>query len=252
MPQEDNDYYVEIEEDNKLVLPSEIEMEKKRKKANSKSFINWKYVKWAAIIVIGLYLYFNFYVVKEWFFNVLKLNPSVYSFYLYFESQISRATILGLFVVSILGSLFFLALPSEALFIYYLGNTNYFFPVIILIMVAGNIVGLVFNYFFGRLLGERVLKWIFKEKKFWDYKDKIDRLGGIILFFGNIFPGPIEVLSIFYGGFKFNLRRYMFLCFMGRLIKYILLFIAFYFFWDTLVGYYEILLNSFLSFKGLF
>jgi membrane protein YqaA with SNARE-associated domain len=238
MPVNSTDYYVEIDDrsaDNKIVLPSELDRMQAAKPRNP--YI--KYIKWTIIILIVLYLYFNFHVVKGYFFDILKQNPTIYSYYLYMEAHIANATYIGLFFVSILGSLFFLALPSEMLFIYYLGFSDHFFPVLIVLMIAGNLVGLFINYAFGWVLGERFLLWMFKEKKFWQYKDRVDRYGGYLLFIGNILPGPIEVLVLFYGGFKFNLKRYMFLCFMGRLTKYIILFIAYYFFWDQILLFYE-------------
>jgi membrane protein YqaA with SNARE-associated domain len=105
---------------------------------------------------------------------------------------------------------------------------------------------------FGRILGERIIMWMFSEKKFYDYKDKIDRLGGIVLFFGNILPGPIELLAVFYGGFKYDFTRYLYLTLIGRLIKFVLIFLAFFFFWDQLVLYYEGLLDNFLIIKDLY
>ena len=113
------------------------------------------------------------------------------------------------------------------------------------IMVFGNLLGLIFNYGFGRIMGERVLIFIFKEKKFFSYQEKINNYGGYILLFGNIFPGPFEILSVFYGGFKYKFSYYLFLAMVGRLIKYTALFIAFYFYWPQIIFYWT-------NFKSLF
>ena len=231
------DYYVEIsDESEKLTLPSEIEHKKrsiKRKKQNE-----FKNLKWITYFLIFILLYLSYEPLTNIFFSLIKSNPTIYSYYLFLEYQISNVTLLGIFFVNILGTLFFLILPSEALFIYYLSNTNYFIAILILFSVAGNIVGMTFNYLFGRLLGERVLKWMFKEKKFFEYKEKIDKYGGILLVFGNIIPGPIELLSVFFGGFKYKLSKYIYLVMIGRTIKYLLIFMAFIFFWDQILYYY--------------
>ena len=187
-----------------------------------------------------------------YFLEILKTNPTIYSYYLFIESEISNNSLKGLFFVSILGSLFFLIIPSEALFIYYLTNTNYTFPLLILLMVFGNLIGLIFNYFFGRIMGRKILKLIFGEKKYFAYKEKIDNYGGYVILFGNIFPGPIEAIAVFFGGFKFNFLRYVYLSFFGRLIKYIILFLIFYFFWDTLMFSYNDFINNISILQDLF
>lgn len=231
------DYYLEIsDESEKLTLPSEIERKKRVIKKEAKK--EFKQLKWITYILLFTVLYLAYEPLSNLFFTLIKANPTIYSYYLFLEYQISNVTLLGIFFVNILGTLFFLILPSEALFIYYLSNTNYFIAILILFSVAGNIVGMTINYLFGRLLGERVLKWWFKEKKFFEYKEKIDKYGGILLVLGNIIPGPIEILSVFFGGFKFKLSKYIYLVMIGRTIKYLLIFAAFMLFWDQILVYY--------------
>jgi len=235
-----DDYYIEIEEDSKKIdlhANNNKDSHKKRKKPSKK-------LKWGAIFLF-IFLIYSFYNSMILFFlDILKQSPALYSQYLFIQSQISNSTLLGLFFVSIFGSLFFLVLPSEALFIYYLNSTNHFFILIIILTVLGSLVGLSFNYFFGKMLGEKILRWMFK-KKFDSYKEKILKYGGYVLFFGNIFPGPIEVLTIFYGGFKFEYSRFIYLSMMGRLVKYVLLFILYIYFWDHIIFSYEELLKNF-------
>lgn len=229
---ENKEYYFEVNENSgKIKLPSEIASEKKQKsKKNQKYFKSFKYFSIGFIIMT---VYFFYEPVILYLLNLLKSNPTTYNYYSMIESNILNRTLPGLFFVSILGSLFFLVLPSEAIFIYYLSSTDYLFLFIILFTILGSLVGLTFNYFFGLVLGEKVIRFLFK-KNFWKYKEKIEKYGGVVLFFGNIFPGPIEVLAIFYGSFKFNYKRFIFLVFMGRLIKYTILFLAFFFFWDQI------------------
>lgn len=242
MREKNSNYYLEIEENEKLILPSQ------RKKHNKKFKIP-KTFKWSIIIALAIIIYFNISIFQAIFFNLLKSNPTMYEFYLYLEYQIRNVTFLGIYLMFILGSLFFLALPSEALFIYYL-NQGMHFPIIILALgVLGNLTGLIINYGVGRLIGQRFLKWFFKEKKFYNYKEKIDSYGGYIIFLGNILPGPIEVLSVFFGGFKYNFSKYVYLSLMGRLIKFVILLFAFIFYWDTIILYYEIFIDTILFWK---
>ena len=152
---------------------------------------------------------------------------------------------------AIFGSLFFLAIPSEALFVYFLDLKNYPGVLILLLMVAGNVIGLIINYLFGRLLGERFVAKIFS-KNFEKYQEKINSSGGWILLLGNIFPGPIELITVFYGSFKFPLGQYIYLVFMGRLIKYIILFVLFTFYWDSITLFYDDILGEFSNIKDIY
>lgn len=243
----EGDYYIEIDENSdekkvnsKIILPSQKEKIKKNSKKKRNNFL--AKFKWSMIIILGILLYLFYQPILLSFLSILKLNPTLYADYLYIQAQISNNTLLGLFLAMILGSLFFLALPSEMIFIYFLSSTQFNFILIILFAILGNLVGLLFNYLFGWILGERVVRFIFK-KNFWKYKQKIDNYGGWILLFGNIFPGPIEVLSVFYGSFKFNIKNYLFLALIGRTLKFVLLFLAFTFYWDQIINYYHIILD---------
>ena len=237
------DYYVEISEEGRaedvnLQLPSEISA--KKKEIRTKRAKSLKKYKWPVIVFFGIIAYLFYEPFVFWVLSLLKSNPTTYSYYLMVESNILNKTLLGLLFVSTLGSLFFLVLPSEAVFLYYLSSTDYWFVWIIGFSVLGSLVAFLFNYLFGFVLGERVVRFLFR-KNFWNYKEKIEKWGGIVLFFGAIFPGPLEVLSIFYGVFKFSLKRYLFLIAFGRFIKYVILFVAYYFFWDSIMYWWNLI-----------
>lgn len=234
-----SDGYVEIFDDSEEdTLDTNNKSTSKTQRKKSKKF------KWYGIILFIALIYLFYDLILGMIMELLKLNPAVYTFYLNIEYEIANNTLKGLFYISIMGSLFFLTLPSEALFLYYLSSTKYLFLIIITFLVIGNLIGLLFNYFFGRMLGARVIRFIFK-KSFDKYQDKIDRYGGLILFLGNIFPGPVELLTVFYGGFKFEFKRYVFLCFMGRLIKYVILFVIYIFFWEQISIFFADITHGF-------
>ena len=246
------EYYVELNDENssKLKIPSDKEKIRKHKPRLTKKDKNK--IKWW-FIILGIVLIYLFYdLILSAILDLLKSNPTIYKYYLGIEYEISNNTLKGLFFVAIFGSVFFLALPSEALFIYFLDSTTYPSLFVIIIMLLGNATGLTFNYFFGRILGERVIERMFK-KNFEKYRERIDRYGGVVLFLGNIFPGPVEALTVFYGSFKFGYGRYIYLCLMGRIIKYTILFLLYVFYWDQLIiAYDDIVEGSFNFFKGLF
>lgn len=250
--------YLEIEdpdERDKIILPSEREKPRRiapeiRRVASIRPNTRRgfrkkeKSYKWILIIVIIMLIYFLYTPMLKTFFGLLESNPTIYKYYLYIESQIQNETLTGLLFISFLGTLFFLVLPSEAVFIYFLSVTDHYFIYLIAIVTLGNVVGMIGNYLFGRLIGEKPLKWMFN-KNFDKYRERVQKYGGYVLLFGNILPGPIEVLAVFFGGFKFRLSVYIYLVLIGRLIKFLILLIAFYFFWDTLLIWYEYTIASF-------
>ncbi len=242
----ESNYYLEIEEDDDILNDDEVNS--KKQNLNKPTKKKSKKLKWTGIILFVVLLYLFYDTLLGYFFTILKLNPAVYRIYLNLEYQIANNTLTGLLYISILGSLFFLTIPSEALFIYYLTSTQYFFFFILVILIFGNVIGLIFNYLFGRILGENLMRKVFS-KNFDKYKNRIDKYGGLVIFFGNILPGPIEVLSIFYGSFKFNFSRYVFLSFMGRLIKYSILFLLYIYFWDQITLFYGDVLYQFSRVK---
>jgi membrane protein YqaA with SNARE-associated domain len=256
-----NDYYLEIDDPSdeiEIILPSESQngnirnLKRDRNKRKVQNYRKKSFsLKWPMILLFICLIYLFYDQMLEYIMEVLKSNPTIYSYYLYFESEIVNNTITGIFYTAIFGSLFFLAIPSEALFIYFLDSMSYPWIVILLLITVGNVCGLIFNYLFGRLLGERFVAKMFS-KNFDKYQDKINSRGGIILLIGNILPGPIELLTIFYGSFKFPFVRYLYLVFMGRLIKYIILFILFTFYWDSITLFYNDIFNEFTNLKNIY
>lgn len=243
------EYYLEIEKGDKLVLPSEqsssletpphIEnLTPSSSKPSSKKFFIYSFL---LLLIVALYFFFEH--ISNFFIEILRQNPTLYSYYLSIKSEIANNTLEGLSYMAIMGSIFFLMLPSEALFLYYLNSTQHFVLVILLILVVGNLVGMILNYGFGRLVGEKVTKKLFK-KLFPKYKRFVETYGKWVLIIGNIIPGPIEVLAVFYGSFKFNFKQYCIYVFIGRLIKFFLLFIAFVFFWDQIMLWQSSLLEQ--------
>lgn len=250
-----DDGYIDLEKGDKLVLPSQLDdtrvKKKKRPLSPAKIEKRKKYFKWTLIGLLALTVYVFYDSIVLYLMGLLKTHPTVYQYYLFIESEIKNNTIRGLLFISVLGSLFFLVLPSEAVFIYYLSQTDYNPGTIMILTILGTLIGFTFNYSFGRILGERVVRFLFK-KNFENYKEKIQKYGGYVLLVGAILPGPIEALAVFYGCFKFGYWRYIYLVFIGRFIKYSILLLAFMFFWEEIMFYYTGIIENVIILKGLF
>ncbi len=201
-------------------------------------------VKLLYIFLLVFLIYFFYHKITLKIMEIFQSNPTLYNDFLYFSSQIKNSTLEGLLYISILGALFFLAIPMEAIFIYYLSSTFHGAFFIILIIVLGSLIGLSINYFLGWILGDKVLKKFFEKENYDKYKNYIDKYGGAVLVIGNIIPSPIEPLTLLYGSFNYSYKKFFILALIGRIIKYTLLFIAFYFFWDQIIFFYEELLQK--------
>ncbi len=201
-------------------------------------------IKWLYILLFIFLFYIFYYKITTIITDFFASNPSLYNDYLYFSTQIQNSTLPGLFYISILGALFFLAIPMEAVFIYYMTSTFHEPILIVGIIVIGGVIGLTINYLIGWILGKNILKRFFDKKKYDNYNEYIKKYGGVVLVIGNILPSPIEPLTLLYGSFNYSYKKIFILSLIGRLIKYIIFFILFYYFWDKIIFFWDDLINS--------
>lgn len=207
---------------------------KKPKKKKSKFL---KFLFWAGIIIL-LYLYYS--PIKNQAINILQLNPTIWSIYLAINAEITAKTLLGLFLTSFFGALFFISLPIELVFLYYL--TLEFNPLaVFLIALTGNSFGMLFNYFFGYLLGPNLLrKWL--KEKYESWRKLLIKSGPFLLIFGNIVPFPIEPIAVFIGGVRYPFTKFLIYTFLGKLIKFTLLYVGYVYLSESLTDFWQTLL----------
>ena len=184
--------------------------DEKRKKLNllDKFFILMLAV---AILYIG-YLYFQEEIIK-----VLQMNPPVWAFFKHITEEISQRTLLGLFYASAFGSLFFVFLPIEVIFLYYI-SLEYSVPLVIALAAIGSFIGLFIDYLFGFILGARILKF-FLRAKFEKFHQMTQKWGGIVVLFGSIIPFPIQPISVVIGAAKYPFYKFAILIIIGIFAK---------------------------------
>ena len=188
-----------------------------------------------------LLVYFIFYN-KALLLSVLQKNPQLYAVYEHIAFQIAGRTLLGLAYASLFGSLFFITFPMELLFLYY-ASLEYNSIALVGIVLAGGLMGMSFNYFFGRLVGMGLLKKILK-KNFSTLEWINERFGTLFVFVGNIIPSPIEPFGVLLGATKYPFKKYVYYVFLGRLLKYSFLVLGTDYFLNTVYP----ALQSFLPF----
>ena len=172
------------------------------------------------LIIIGLYLLFLW--LKPYFFEFLKSHPTLNAIYEHITFHMANWTYLGLFYLSFLGSLFFLPIPAEATIIQYI-HLNKSIILITLISTIGGVLGLLFNYFCGRLVGEKALKYFLKDN-YEKMKGWVEKYGAFFLLIGAIFPSPLELVCLIYGGVKYSFKKFIIYTTIGRVIKVLMLY----------------------------
>jgi len=179
---------------------------KKKKSALGKLFF------WLG--VLGA-LYVLFLIFKDDLLELLRMNDTVWAVYSHIADQISEKTLLGLAYAGFFGSLFFILIPLEAVFFYYLALPHHF-VFVIAIMLVSSVLGLAMDYLMGRLVGEGILMR-YAEERFTKTKHSMEKWGGAIVILSNIIPFlPVQIISVVVGATRFGLKKFMIYTLIGR------------------------------------
>jgi len=123
------------------------------------------------------------------------------------------------------GYLFFLLMPVELAFIYYLP----FYPELKLIGVALGtaVVAQCIDYLIGKLIRPRKIIELMGRKRIVKAERYIQRYGLLTIFVFNLFPLSSPVIALAAGIIKFNFKHFILVSTIGLLIKYIVLSLVF-------------------------
>ncbi len=157
--------------------------------------------------------------------KIIKSNPDLSTTYNFITMQLNKMSILWLFIVVLVGTFFFIALPNDFLFLFYiLRGADPFLTT--LACFFGIFFGRMFNFWFGSLFRDYAKKHVFK-KKFKSFHEKFHKHGGAWLFWGNFIPFfPMEQFNTFVGTTHYGFRKYLLYQSLGKLSKLILLYIG--------------------------
>lgn len=195
--------------------------QKKRRK-------HWKWVFWITVILV---LYFGFNWLVGHAEALLALNPTVWSFYLSLKAEVIAQSLLGLFYIAFFGALFFLPLPVEGVFIYYLTTTAHAPLALLVVALVGNLLGIIIDYAIGWLIGPRILRWFMRDR-YDTFCRRLNKAGSFIVVIGNIIPFPIEPLTLVLGATRYGFIRLLIFTVIGKVIKFAMLIVAYRYFVD--------------------
>jgi len=171
------------------------------------------------IVVSAIYVGYLFF--QEDILKLLQMNPYVWGIFSNIADEISQRTLMGLFYASFFGSLFFIFLPLEFLFLYYL-TLGYSIPTMVALALIGNVMGLCLDYLFGFTLGARVIKFFFRNS-FDRFHDIIMKWGAIIILGGNVIPFPIQAVSVIVGSARYSFKKFFLFTVIGIVAKLVIL-----------------------------
>lgn len=137
-------------------------------------------------------------------------------------------TSIGIFFLSLFGSLFFIPLPLETFFAYSIFRDN---PLLITLigLLIGGFIGNSIDYFIGMKLS-KISLYFFSRKQVYKVKRNANAWGSYAVFFVNLIPFlPSPVLSFALGITKYNYKKFISFCMLGMLIKYGVIGLVIYF-----------------------
>ena len=135
---------------------------------------------------------------------------------------------LGLFISSFLSATLIPLSPEIVLSVLIAKGFN--IPLSIIIATLGNLFGIIFTYFIGRIGDWKKIEKYFKIKKerVFNFKIRIDKYGSFIAFFSWMpFIGDILALSL--GFFKVNFTKVSIWMLFGKTIRFVVVSILIYY-----------------------
>ena len=125
------------------------------------------------------------------------------------------------------GYLFFMLMPVEILFTYYLVE-DFNIQILLIAALFTAIAAQIIDYIMGYFLGGRIIDKLIGEKKYKKREKYINKYGGISIFIFNLFPLSSPVLSLAAGMVKYKFRYFLLYSFLGLSLKYIVLVLYFF------------------------
>ncbi len=140
--------------------------------------------------------------------------------------QFSGKTLSGVFLIGLIGGLFFLSVPIEILFINAMHRIIVDSFVLGAILFIGLLLSYILDYLMGYYLSSLATKMM-SPKQFYGIKAKLNKYGSWLILLFNILPLPSQGLTFVCGVFRYNKMRYFSLWTVGWFIKILALIVFF-------------------------
>lgn len=134
--------------------------------------------------------------------------------------------LLSFAIVNFSGYLFFLFMPVELAFIYYLaGDINIW--ALNAVALGTALFSQTIDYLIGYSLSTRIIDRLIGRRRYEKAGDKIRKYGNVVIFLFNVTPLSSPVISLAAGILKHRVKDAVIFTFAGILLKYIILTLIF-------------------------
>jgi len=134
--------------------------------------------------------------------------------------------IISFSLIHFAGYLFFLLMPVEILFAYYLVE-SFNVPLLYVVAVITAIVAQIIDYAIGHFFSDHVIHKMIGVKRYNKTKNYMDKYGNLTVFVFNLFPLSSSVLSAVAGILRYNFRNFVIYSLAGLSIKYLVIIFLF-------------------------
>lgn len=179
--------------------------------------ISRKIIFFIVLFIVMWLIYQN----KEVVLPLIQKIPFFSSIYNFITIQIEQKSFLGLAALSFFGALFFVFLPVDIVFIYYL-SLGYNKLLTLLIVLFCYMLGLTLDYFLGFIFGKK----IFSKKEPEKLGKRINKFGSLIIVLGYLFFLPMQFITTALGAFKYPFKKFLYLTLIMLSLKFLFIIIA--------------------------
>ncbi|MBR9703582.1 VTT domain-containing protein [Candidatus Woesearchaeota archaeon] len=136
-------------------------------------------------------------------------------------TEISVVSVLGVLYTALIGGLFFISLPMEALYASFL-RTDISWLVLLGVYLFGLTISFSINYFLGLKVGS-VAKRLITPQKFYKIQGLMNRYGVWALFGFNVLPLPSQALGVILGMLRYSKKRFYTFFLLGQCVKLLIM-----------------------------
>jgi membrane protein DedA with SNARE-associated domain len=131
-------------------------------------------------------------------------------------------TLLSFAIINLSGYLFFIFMPVELAFIYYL-NTSLNVIMLNIIALGTAIFSQAIDYYIGRSFSKQIIDQLIGRQRYEKAESEIRKYGNIAIFIFNLLPLSSPVILLAAGMLKHRLKEVFLYSLAGLLVKYLLL-----------------------------
>lgn len=138
----------------------------------------------------------------------------------------SKESLISFGIVNFSGYLFFLIMPVELAFIYYL-HTSLSFLMLNIVAVLTSLAAQLVDYYIGHSLSTSIIDKLIGRHRYLKAEEEIQKYGNIAIFLFNLLPLSSPLMLCAAGMLRYPLRQALIYSALGLTIKYLFITIFF-------------------------